>query len=313
MAAGGAWPFLIGAGRVRDYRVLVAPDFLPDYGRLKDVVRPGPDGEVQSATLDTRTGRVSVTYRTRIAAVTDGQGRSIQLFYGYVFRSPEPGPVSEADFDRAAALVLPVFDTFLDDEQSFTVRSSPPTMLTDPPADPAPPGRRRGLIVTAGLVLAVAAMVGAGYAIFRPGSDVVPPPVDEPGRAAPCEGRVVLSPDGKLLAAVQGEQIVLCDAVSGRPLGPVHPGTKAVFSGDGRTVAVVSPGRVEFFATTSGEPTLPAIGEDPEDVVFDPMTGCWRLLFPDRIERWQPGAGQRGPAEVTPRGEDGPAPAPSRS
>jgi hypothetical protein len=67
------WPFLVAAGRRRDYTILLAPDFLVadlDHGVLERVT--GPDGEDgRPTTVDTRSGRGRRSGRARAAAAAD--------------------------------------------------------------------------------------------------------------------------------------------------------------------------------------------------------------------------------------------------
>lgn len=131
------WPFLIAAGRHRDYSILLAPEFLVqdlDYGFLDGTVKPG-DGRPRVVDLRTRAGRhltvVSTTHTLTsadAAATHDEHGRPLRLLYGFVCgdRIAEPDP---ADLATALSVALDTYRRFLHNEDSPVVDSGQPFTL----------------------------------------------------------------------------------------------------------------------------------------------------------------------------------------
>ena len=71
------WPFLVAAGRRRDYTTLLAPRFLVaelDHGVLEQVVRPDARGRVRRPWWRSARGRglrLSVAYATHLLTPAD--------------------------------------------------------------------------------------------------------------------------------------------------------------------------------------------------------------------------------------------------
>ena len=128
------WPFLVSAGLVRDYSVLVAPDFLVATGEqgLLGVAGGAVDGgPVESRTVRTSSGRLlALSYAARRLAVQDWSGgvvdefgRPLRLVVGVVTdrsRATDPTP----DVARAEELVLPAYRRFRADESAYRVEPS---------------------------------------------------------------------------------------------------------------------------------------------------------------------------------------------
>lgn len=155
------WPFLVAAGRRRDYTVVVAPDFMVaagEAGRLCDVVVPGAESDpARVLSVVTASGRrVSAAYRTHLLTEADldapgGTGaptapprdeynRPLLLAFGFVTHAPPAGtPSLEADLDDCRAAVLPAYRAFLEDEDGFSVAPSGALPIrSGSPRDPEP-------------------------------------------------------------------------------------------------------------------------------------------------------------------------------
>ncbi len=89
------WPFLVSAGLVRDYTVLVAPDFLVADGEqgLLGIAGGAVDGgPIESRTVRTSSGRLlALSYAARLltaedstGTVADEFGRPLRLVVGVV-------------------------------------------------------------------------------------------------------------------------------------------------------------------------------------------------------------------------------------
>lgn len=145
------WPFLVAAGRRRDYSTLLAPDFLVadlDYGILETSVRPtsapGP-----AMTIDVRTGggrALTVVYATHLLAAADltmpdvnptlpvadprdEHGRPLRLIYGFVAQDATLSRPDQADLTCALTAALATYRSFLQDEERAGVASSRPFAL----------------------------------------------------------------------------------------------------------------------------------------------------------------------------------------
>ena len=156
MGTPSGWPFLVAAGRRRDYRTLLAPEFLVadlDYGILDQAVRPTPEtGPATVVEVRTARGRpLTIVYAThRLTAADlidpvpgrthpagrpadapgpdapgsdprDEHGRPLRLIYGYATPDgyfPEPAP---ADLDSARTVALTTYRRFLADEERVEV------------------------------------------------------------------------------------------------------------------------------------------------------------------------------------------------
>jgi hypothetical protein len=131
------WPFLIAAGRHRDYSILLAPDFLVqdlDYGFLDETVKPG-DGQPRVVNVRTQAGRhltvVSAAHTLTPADATathDEHGRPMRLLYGFVsgHRIVDSDP---ADLAAALTIVLHVYRLFLENEDAPVVMAGQPFAL----------------------------------------------------------------------------------------------------------------------------------------------------------------------------------------
>lgn len=191
------WPFLVAAGRVRDYAVLVAPDFLVasgEQGLLGAVGSAVEGGPVESRSVRTSSGRaLTLSYAARLltpadlgsdelaegSSVLDEFGRPLRIVVGMV---TDGAPVVDpaADVARAEQAVLPAYRRFWADEAAYRVEPSPgePVLAFgrfEPlPVEPAPvpmpapapfpaPSRRTSspalLVVAAVVVLMVVALL----------------------------------------------------------------------------------------------------------------------------------------------------------
>jgi hypothetical protein len=180
------WPFLVGAGRHRDYCILLAPDFLLaglDYGFLDEVARPTSAPTVAQAR--TPAGRrLTVVFATHIltaddigASVADEHGRPLRLIYGFVSldRIAEP---AAADLRTAFDAALVIYKRFREDEDTVAVaagRAFP--LASDTVVVPTVPaaGRRlwRPATVAAGGIAVAAALFGT--VVFATSPPSAPP------------------------------------------------------------------------------------------------------------------------------------------
>lgn len=149
---GTGWPFLIGAGRRRDYATLVAPAFLiadREYGVLNDTIQPTLEGSPASVTtVTTPSGRrIAVAYVThRVTAgdlTTPGAGgvgeeagdprdehsRPLRVIFGFVCPGVSIGEPAEEDLQAAREEAFAAYRRFLHDEERFSVVSSSPFPL----------------------------------------------------------------------------------------------------------------------------------------------------------------------------------------
>lgn len=203
--AATGWPFLVAAGRRRDYSTLLAPDFLVadlDYGVLDEVVRPsderGPATVVQART---RAGRhLTVAYATHLltaadiglqADPTDEHGRPLRLIYGFVCAAGRVATPAEADLRTAREVALAVYRRFLADEDDITITPGSAFALKTPMVirpQPEPQPRRPvqkpvgrptgGRPIAVGLTVLLGLMVAAVFGIvllLRP-SPIEPAP-----------------------------------------------------------------------------------------------------------------------------------------
>ncbi len=177
------WPFLVAAGRRRDYSTLLAPDFLIadlDYGILDEVVRPTSEaGPATVVEVRTRGGRrLTIVYAThllttadlpaRASGVRDEHGRPLRLIYGFAALDTWIPAPAQDDLDAARDAALAVYRRFLGDEERFAVvpsrpfplRSAVRAMLAAPePVSSHPPRRALwlgGAALAAGLAVAAA-------------------------------------------------------------------------------------------------------------------------------------------------------------
>jgi hypothetical protein len=199
------WPFLVSAGLVRDYTVLVAPDFLVAGGEqgLLGIAGGAVDGgPIESRTVRTSSGRLlALSYAARLltsedssGTVADEFGRPLRLVVGVVTdRSRATDP--SRDLARAEEVVLPAYRRFRADESAYRVEPShrepmrslglrEPERLPAPVAVPyaARPDRRRvGPVVSPVLLVigVVVALLLVLLLLFRPwatSEDCVPAP-----------------------------------------------------------------------------------------------------------------------------------------
>ena len=188
------WPFLVSAGLVRDYTVLVAPDFLVADGEqgLLGIAGGAVDGgPIESRTVRTSSGRLlALSYAARLltsedwsGTVADEFGRPLRLVVGVVTdRSRATDPTR--DLARAEEVVLPAYRRFRADESAYRIEPShrEPMRslgLREPEGLPAPvpvpyaamPDRRRKRPVVSPVLLVfgvVVALMLVLLLLFRP-------------------------------------------------------------------------------------------------------------------------------------------------
>ncbi|MEJ3744837.1 hypothetical protein WEI85_16265 [Actinomycetes bacterium KLBMP 9797] len=159
------WPFLVGAGRRRDYTTLLAPDFLLDAGEyavLAATVGPTADDDPPRVLrVTTRSGRpLALAYVTRLVTVADvawpgapggpdparplrdEYGRLLRVMVGFACPDGDLAEVAPDDIERALGPALTTYRRFLDDEEGFRVQPSSGFALRSPilrrtPAAPA--------------------------------------------------------------------------------------------------------------------------------------------------------------------------------
>jgi hypothetical protein len=203
MQANAAWPFLVAAGRRRDYSILLAPDFLVadlDYGILEEIARPSDEGRPTVVAVRTRAGRrLTVVHATHLltaadlepdgayaASPSDEHGRPLRLIYGFVSHDRVVEPAA-ADLRTAFGAALVVYRRFLDDEDviavapghAYLMRSlthpTAPVPVMVPVADPAKAPRVRRPIVLAASGVAVIGAIAAGVMVTTSPSPTLPP------------------------------------------------------------------------------------------------------------------------------------------
>jgi hypothetical protein len=140
MAPTKGWPFLVGAGRRRDYSVLLAPDFLladATHGRLGEIVTPTPvDAPPRLIEASTGTGqRLGIAYATHLVSHADvprprdEHGRPLRLMYGFVCPAGQIDTPATADLDAARAASLATYRRYLANEDPFTTAASTAFLL----------------------------------------------------------------------------------------------------------------------------------------------------------------------------------------
>jgi hypothetical protein len=203
-----AWPFLVAAGRTRDYSTLLAPEFLVtdlDYGFLDEVVRPA-EGGPSVTDVRTRAGRrLTVVYATHAlpAADVDEHGRPLRLIYGFVTAELVAEPAPE-DLRTALDVALPVYRRFRQDENTVAVAAGLPYPLRSlvHKAFAAPVSARRNPRTATMVVggLAVVAAIAATLAVTTP-SPTPPPQCPAASRFEPSPAADVpepaVSPSGR--------------------------------------------------------------------------------------------------------------------
>jgi hypothetical protein len=137
------WPFLVSAGRVRDYSVLVAPDFLVASGEqgLLGVTGAAVEGDgVKISTVQTSSGRqLFLAYAARLVTpedagpaggvvdpadwVADEFGRPLRVVVGVLADHPRATDPT-ADVERAEQSVLDSYRRFRTDEATWRVEAS---------------------------------------------------------------------------------------------------------------------------------------------------------------------------------------------
>jgi hypothetical protein len=159
---GRGWPFLVAAGRRRDFTAVLAPAFLVtdlDYGVLPEVIGPATPGDPPRVShLRTRHGRrLTLVSTTRVLApgdltdplqraggVRDEHGRPLRLVYGFAYPDTVDVQPARADLDAAREPALAAYGRFLADEEGFSVVASQPFPLRST-LTPRPAPRVRGL------------------------------------------------------------------------------------------------------------------------------------------------------------------------
>jgi hypothetical protein len=158
------WPFLIGAGRRRDYSTLLAPDFLVvrrEHGLLNEVVGPTPGNSSPRVTeATTPTGqRLGIAYATHLVTAADvadprdEHSRPLRLIYGFVCPDGRIAEPAAADLAAAHTAALDVYRRFLANEDRFTAVPSAAfplqsTVTAVAVSDPARPRQPTGATPT---------------------------------------------------------------------------------------------------------------------------------------------------------------------
>ena len=145
MTADVGWAFAIGAGRHLDYRVIAAPDFLirsGEYGFLGDIARPAGHGQPNQLLHATTPGGQHLTIACVTQAITtnditdsshpttvndavrDEQNRPLRLIFGIAIDRRLVGTVDQSDIEAARTAALLAYQSFLTQEDDFTVLSS---------------------------------------------------------------------------------------------------------------------------------------------------------------------------------------------
>jgi hypothetical protein len=150
------WPFLVAAGRRRDYSTLLAPRFLVaelDYGILNKVAEP-TTGEGPPAVIEVRTPRgrdLTIVYATHLLTAADlltasdpvaedkavvpvlpprdEHNRPLRLIYGFATPNVRISQPATTDLAFARAAALDVYRPFLENEEAITVIPSEPFPL----------------------------------------------------------------------------------------------------------------------------------------------------------------------------------------
>ncbi|WP_436500643.1 hypothetical protein [Actinokineospora sp. HUAS TT18] len=171
--------------------MLLAPDFLTDYGFLEDVAGPVPDDEPHRTT---QVGDYALIWFEHTVDAEEAGGdprdehrRPLRFTAGMIY---DGDPVRQEDLAHARGAALDTYRHFLADEDGYRVRRSTefgprkarPAVAQEPPAEPPPPKRRTALIAgVVGAALAVAAVI----AIVVSSSDDPPPNCAPTSSAAP--------------------------------------------------------------------------------------------------------------------------------
>lgn len=206
MAPARGWPFLVGAGRRRDYSVLQAPDFLvvdATHGQLGDLVTPTPPNAAPRVIeTTTNTGqRLAIVYQTHlvttadVAQPRDEHGRPLRFMHGFVCPDGRIDTAATADVDKAHAAALATYRRFLAQEDHFTTATSTayplsstitawPTRDTRSHADTVRPPRPVVLVRAAAAAAAVCALITAVLLTTRQSNEPTPndPPTPSPSQ-----------------------------------------------------------------------------------------------------------------------------------
>lgn len=139
-AAALGWPFLVAAGRRRDYAVVLAPDFLVasgDQGFLVESVPPVSEHDGSRTVIESSDSgrRLHVTYHSHVltpvdlrspdgevgppSSARDEHNRPLRLMVGFVSEQGPSGPEEDvaADLDECLPVALAAYRDFLDDEE----------------------------------------------------------------------------------------------------------------------------------------------------------------------------------------------------
>lgn len=149
------WPFLVGAGRRRDYTTVLAPDFLINGGEhavlAATVVPTADDAPPRVLRVATPSGRpLALAYVTRLVTVADvawpgapggpdparplrdDYGRLLRVMVGFVCPDSDLAGVVPDDIERALGPALATYRRFLDNEEGFRVQPSSAFALRSP-------------------------------------------------------------------------------------------------------------------------------------------------------------------------------------
>ncbi|MBM7805112.1 hypothetical protein JOD57_000949 [Geodermatophilus bullaregiensis] len=141
------WPFLVARGRRTDYRTVLVPDFLAGQrlqSLLADCLHEPDDGALHNVVIGhADTGPLTVSYRAEVLRPADMQaaredhdaptgatylsdehGRPLEYLYGLLQRGDGQPLPADVDMDRARAIALGSYRTFLLDEDGFAFERS---------------------------------------------------------------------------------------------------------------------------------------------------------------------------------------------
>ncbi|CRK58345.1 hypothetical protein [Alloactinosynnema sp. L-07] len=162
----GGWAFLIGRGRHLGQRVLLAPDFLTDYGFLDDVAGPVPADEDYRTT---QVGDYALIWFEHTVDADEAGGdphdehrRPLRFTAGMLY---DGDPARPEDLAHARGAALDTYRHFLADEDGYRVRRSTEfgprraRPAAEAPAEIEQPAAERSTLLIAGLIAVVLVIV----------------------------------------------------------------------------------------------------------------------------------------------------------